>query len=185
MGRTRRLCTIVRRWKDEWNYLSELARVCLGFGSDMTRVGSERGVQCKVYEKAILLQRHYSAIGRIYPCGSGYGRLWDPAVRLDQEASFQPIEVLDAKLFEWRRDSVFFGICGVRSYQRPVKRRKIQNLNGTEAIIWSRPFFVVPLHSLTLRLGTTRDHVAHMNPRLTLCSPHRKQQKLGLRWGPQ
>ena len=139
MGRTRRLCTIVRRWKDEWNYLSELARVCLGFGSDMTRVGSERGVQCKVYEKTILLQRHYSAIGRIYPHRSGYGRLWDPAVRLDQEASFQPVEVLDAKLFEWRRDSVFFGICGVRSYQRPVKKAKNSEFeqNGGDYLVAS------------------------------------------------
>ena len=156
MGRTRRLCTIVRRWKDErmngWSVLSlgvgsGLSRVWLGFGSG--RLGERctvysvqctvYGVKCKVYEKTILLQRHYSAIGRIYPRGSGYGRLWDPAVRLDQEASFQPIEVLDAKLFEWRRDSVFFRICGVRSYQRPVKKAKNSEFeqNGGDYLVAS------------------------------------------------
>ena len=37
--------------------------------------------------------------------------------------------------------------------------------------------FDVPLHSLTLRLGTIRDLVAHKNSRLTLRSPRRKQPK--------
>lgn len=32
--------------------------------------------------------------------------------------------------------------------------------------------FVVTLQSLKLRLNTTRDHVAHMNFRLALRSPH-------------
>ena len=45
------------------------------------------------------------------------------------------------------------------------------------------PFSGISLHSLSLRIGTIRDHVAHMNSRLTLRSPHSKRF-VSLLWGP-